>query len=178
VGAAGRAGYAWFAGIWRFLAPITALLALTGVVAAVLAKVSWFVVATGLCIVLVLLVIEGAYRLWLDALPPPVSLVLPTLETLHNEGQTLKQWLLQKFTDNQLEAPGGVVHLDDWTGKVVSALRPLRPGDAYRVEHEDAAQVMTAFAGTSPGESNVLNILTARLSRLQAVIADLKAGPT
>jgi hypothetical protein len=74
--AAERAGYEWFAGIWRFLAPLAGLLALSGLAAAYLTNVPWQILVAVSVVLLALLFIEGAYRMWRVSLPPAGQLEL------------------------------------------------------------------------------------------------------
>ncbi|SRR6266511_1652385 len=65
--AAERAGFTWFAGVWKFAAPLVGVAALAGVGAWLAGRVSLWLVVTGAVLLLLALFAEGAFRLWRDA---------------------------------------------------------------------------------------------------------------
>jgi hypothetical protein len=58
----------------------------------------------------------------------------------------------------------------------VAAVQPNHPGEAFRIEHEDAAHVISVYADTNAAESSVMNRLDVRISHLRDLIATKRGG--
>jgi hypothetical protein len=173
--AAIKAGYVWFTGTWRFLAPLLGLVSFFGLVA-YLADIMWPVIAVVAAALLVLVFFEGAYRLWRESMPPEPVAAASTLHELLIKGRSLKQWFMREFVAGGLRAGGAQPHLEAWTADVAAAMQTVRPNEAYLIEQEDAADVSTVYHGMPLPESHLMNVLIERLSRLQRVIAELKTA--